>query len=329
MHASPLDHVKWFADPAPYPTRYDLLLSPPVLAALAIAGLAMLLAALYERRFPEPRRVKWLERFAAQAPAALGIHLGIALLIASLVGILFVPALRIPSDTAIGFAILTVQAMCGLMVLLGVATRVAAVLLALLGILAMSLGGLSPESILEQIHILGIAVFLFLVGRGRWSLDRLRNVRPPLHGAEIPAAALSVLRVALGFAVFYSALTEKLLNPALAQSLIDERPWLNAGRIIGLADGQFVFLAGLTELVIGAVVMSPWVTRPVATLGAVIFTASLPFFGWSELLGHLPFYGIFLVLLIAPKADSLRVRRALSAVPQGSRGEPDGSSDTK
>ena len=313
MLGSPLWHVKWFADPAPYPTRYDLLFTLPVLAALAAALLAVGAAYLWERRFPEPRTVKILERFAPLAPTVLGIHLGVALLVAALVGLLFVPALQIPTDTALGFGLITVEAMCGLMILAGFATRAAAVLLALLGIAAMALAGFSFESILEQVHILGIAVFLFLVGRGPYSLDRLRGARPPVRAREIPAAALTLIRVMLGFGIFYSALTEKLLNPALAGSLLETRPYLNVARIAGVSDGQFAFLAGLTELAIGAVLMSPFVTRPVALAGAALFTASLPFFGWSELLGHLPFYGIMFLLFIAPKADSLRVRRAMQA----------------
>lgn len=313
MLGSPLWHVKWFADPAPYPTRYDLLITVPVLAAFAIAMIAVGAAYAWQRRFPEPRTVKRLERFAPLAPTVLGFHLGLALLVAAVVGLLFVPALQIPSDTALGFGILTVEAMCGLMILAGLATRIAAVLLALLGIVAMSVAGFTFESILEQIHILGIAIFLFLVGRGPLSLDRLRGAGPPLRGAEIPSASLMLIRVMLGFGIFYSALTEKLLNPALAGSLLEARPFLNVMRFAGVSDGQFVFLAGLTELVIGAVLMSPFVTRPVAAIGAVIFTATLPFFGWSELLGHLPFYGIMFLLFIAPKADSRRVRGAMQA----------------
>ena len=52
---------------------------------------------------------------------------------------------------------------------------------------------------------------------------------------------------------------------------------------------------------------------PFRRASAVIFTASLCVFGWTELLGHLPFYGIFFLLFIAPKADSRRVRGALQA----------------
>ncbi|CAN5151334.1 hypothetical protein BH18CHL2_BH18CHL2_05970 [soil metagenome] len=311
MHASPLDHVKWFADPAPYPTRYDLLFTPPLLLALAVAAGAVMAAWWIERTFPEPAPVKALERLAGYGATALGLHLGVALTAAAVVGLLFVSSLPISTEATLGFAFLTIEAMCGLMILVGLATRAAALLLALLGILAMFAGGFTFESILEQVHILGIAAFLFLIGRGPLSLDRLRGVRPPLDAREVPAAALTLVRVAMGFGIAYSALTEKLLNPPLAQALLDERPWLNFIRSFGVADGQFAYGAGLTELVVGAVLMSPFVTRPTVLAGAVLFTSSLPFFGWSELLGHLPFYGIMLLLLIAPHAGSARVRAAM------------------
>ncbi len=311
MLRGPLDHVKWFVDPAPFPTRYDLLLSPAVLAALALALVAVGLAAFIQARFPEPRVVKVLERFARVAPTVLGLHLGIALLVAAVVGLLFVPSLQIPSDNAVGFAILTIEAMCGLMILFGVATRAGAVLLAILGVVAMV--PFTFESILEQVHILGIAAFLFLVGRGPISLDRVRGVAPPIQHREIPRAALTLLRLAMGFGIFYGALTEKLLNPALSEALLQARPWLNVVRPFGIADGQFAVLAGLTELAIGAVIISGQLTRPVIAVGAVLFTISVPFFGWTELLGHLPYYGIMFTLFIAPNADSWRVRQALRA----------------
>ena len=72
-----------------------------------------------------------------------------------------------------------------------------------------------------------------------------------------------------------------------------------------------MYLAGLTELVIGVVILSGQLTRPVVAIGAVIFTLTLLEFGWPELLGHLPFYGIMFTLFIAPEADAWHVRRAL------------------
>lgn len=308
MHADPLRHVKWFTDPAAHPTDWSLLASGAVLLAFAIALAAVGLARLIERRFPEPAIVKVLERFARVAPTVLGVHVGIALLVSAALGSLFAPNLR-PEGDALGTAILVVEAMCGLMLLLGLATRGAAVLLALLGIVAMQ--PFSFESILEQVHVLGIAIFCFIVGRGPFSLDRVRGVKPPVRHEDAPTWALTLLRVCMGFGIAFGALTEKLLDPALAQALLAERPFLNVARPFGIGDPLFAYLAGLTELAIGVVIMSGQLTRPVIAIGAVIFTVTVPLFGWTELIGHLPYYGIMFVLFMAPNADSWRVRRGL------------------
>ena len=82
-------------------------------------------------------------------------------------------------------------------------------------------------------------------------------------------------------------------------------------RPLGVGDPAFIWLAGATELVIGAVILSGQVTRPVMAVGFALFTVTLLVFGLPELIGHLPYYGIMLTLFIAPDADSWRVQRAL------------------
>jgi uncharacterized membrane protein YphA (DoxX/SURF4 family) len=308
VRADLLVHVKWFTDPKPYPTDWSLLFSVPVQVAVALALGAIGVAFVIQRRVREPRLMRTFERFARIAPTVLGIHVGIALGASALLGILFSPNLH-PSDELISRAILVVEAMCGLMLLLGLATRGAGILLALLGIVAMQ--PFTLESILENAQFLGIAIFFFIVGRGPLSLDRLRRVKPPVRRDEAPAWALTLLRVCLGFAIAFGALTEKLLDPGLAQALLDGRPYLNVLRSFGIGDPQFAYLAGLIELIVGIVIMSGQLTRPVMAVGAVLFTMTVPVFGWTELLGHLPFYGIMFVLFMAPTADSWHVRRQL------------------
>jgi len=303
-----LAHVKWFTDPAPHPTQYELLFSGPVLAAFAIALAAATAASWIQRHVPEPRPLRALERFAEATPFALRLHVGVALVWAALAGLLFVPALQIAQD-GLGYAILGIEALAGVLIGVGLFTRIAAALLVLLGVLAMV--PFTFESILEQVHMLGIAAFFLLVGPGPLSLDRLRGARPLFQGGEVPDAALTLIRVAMGFGIAYSALTEKLLDPPLALALLRERPEVNVFRGIGVADPTLVYLAGLTELVIGVVILSGQLTRPVVAIGAVIFTLTLLEFGWPELLGHLPFYGIMFTLFIAPEADAWHVRRAL------------------
>lgn len=308
MRPDPIAHVKWFTDPAAHPTDWSLLATGPVLAAFVIALLAVAIAFVLQRRLREPAFVRALERSAAIAPTVLGLHVGIALAVAAFIGILFSPNQR-PDDSLLGHAILVLEAVCGVSLLLGLATRGGAALLAVLGIVAMQ--PFTFESILENVHILGIAIFLFIVGRGPLSLDRIRGVRPPTRHELAPTWALTLLRLCLGFGVAFTALTEKLLDPGLARALLDERPYLNVLRPLGLGDPQFAYLAGLTELVVGAVIMSGQLTRPVIAAGAVLFTITLPVFGWSELLGHLPFYGIMFVLFMVPEADAWNARRRL------------------
>jgi uncharacterized membrane protein YphA (DoxX/SURF4 family) len=301
-------HVKWFVDPRQHPTQYDLLLTWPVILGFVIAFAAWGVAFLIQHRVPEPGAVRSLERYAKTGPLALRIALGAALLAAAAAGWLFVPSLPTEPDAA-GFAVLGVEALCGALILVGLLTRYAAVLLALLGAVAMFPFNL--ESILEQVHILGIAVFLFIVGPGAVSLDARRKAHRALPHDEAPSAALTLLRVAMGFGIAYGALTEKLLNPALAEALLADKPFLNVLRGLGVSDPVFVWLAGVTELTIGIVIISGQITRPVMAVGFALFTATLIVFGLPEFIGHLPFYGIMLTLFIAPNANSWRVRRAL------------------
>lgn len=308
MILSPLPHVKWFVDASRHPTDYSLLLSLPVLAAFALALGAVGVAFLLEHRVPEPARLRGLERFAGAAPLALGLHVGIALAAAAILGLLFVPSLRVERDGP-GTVLLVAEFVCGVALAAGLLTRAAAVGLALLGVVAMV--PFSVESILEQVHLLGAAIFLFVTGRGVIALDALRGQSRAIEHRDAPQAALFALRVAMGFGILYGALTEKLLAPGLAAALLAARPELNVLRGLGVADGQFAYLAGVTELVVGAVIVGGWLTRPVMAIGAALFTITLPFFGWSELLGHLPYYGAMLTLFIAPNADRPTVRRQL------------------
>jgi uncharacterized membrane protein YphA (DoxX/SURF4 family) len=303
-----LAHVKWFTDPRSHPTHYDLLLSGPVILAFVVALAAAGVAYLIQHRVPEPAAIRSFERYAKTGPLALRIALGVALLAAAAANWLFVPSLVLADDAA-GILLRVVETLCGLLLLAGLFTRYTALVLAVLGVVAMV--PFSIESILEQVHILGIATYLFIAGPGHKSLDARRDADRSLEHRKAPAAAINLLRIAMGFGIAYGALTEKLLNPALAQALLDQRPLLNVLRPLGVGDPVFIWLAGLTELVIGVVILSGQITRPVMAIGLVLFTVTLLVFGLPEFIGHLPYYGIMLTLFIAPDANSWRVQRAL------------------
>lgn len=63
------------------------------------------------------------------------------------------------------------------------------------------------------------------------------------------------------------------------------------------ADG-FALFAGSVELLLGLLVISSALPQTVALVAAVPFTATVALFGSTELVGHLPVYGVLLTLLI-------------------------------
>jgi hypothetical protein len=63
--------------------------------------------------------------------------------------------------------------------------------------------------------------------------------------------------------------------------------------------------------VIGVVILSGQITRPVMAVGFGLFSVTLIVFGLPELIGHLPYLGIMATLFIAPDANSWHVQRAL------------------
>src|SRR5204863_534354 len=132
---------------------------------------------------------------------------------------------------------------------------------------------------LEQVRSLGIAIFLFIAGPGPVSLDVRRHADRAIEHRKAPEAAITLLRIAMGFGIAYGALTEKLLNPPLAQALLAQTPFLNVLRPFGVGDPVFIWLAGVTELAIGVVILSGQITRPVMAVGFALFTVTPSVFG--------------------------------------------------
>lgn len=306
-------HVRWFVPDPNLPVRGDLIGSfeSAITFASAVAAIAVLWAAASATRRWHP--TEWMPGLASTLvarmtprdaaplyramPVILAVHLAAALLLRATQRDLLVPNLHLPFTLAAGILALG-EILVALGLLVGAATRVWA--LGLAGLWLAGVGYFGPLLMLEHAYILGIAFFLGVTGRGPRAFDRLTPDRGHAIARLLPWA-VPTLRITFGVATIISGFTEKLLNPRLAAEFLAGHP-LNVTAtlpgVLRLDDAGFAVAAGMGEVVLGALLVSGLWPRLVALIAWTPFNLAVPFLGAEDLLGHLPIYGILLVLLV-------------------------------
>lgn len=286
-------HEKWFVDdPSAFPTDWSFAVRPLTLALLATVVLVSVgwRAVAIRRPAPELRVLTPLGRITPYIPRLLAIHLGVSLLTLAARGFFLSADLeldRLPLSGAVGLA----EGALGVWLITGVRLRAAALLLVAIGPVALAATG--PVSLLEAADLLGVALFLAVVPPGG---DR--------HGAVDPSPqtlryGLLALRTGVAVALIALAFSEKLANPAMARATVAQFPKLDVFALVGLhvPIDVFVTIAGVTEVLFGLLMLSGAMPQTAVLVAAVPFNATLLLFGSTELLGHLPVYGVFLTLL--------------------------------
>lgn len=302
--ASPaLAHEKWFSESAEYPLRWDLFLQPLPLALFVAVLLATLAAGLLWRARGRGF-LPGLKSFGATderramiyglVPLILGIHVAVPLLVNGVQGNLFSSDNALPDVWAnfLGLA----ETFVALALFYGAFTRLAAGALAALWVAGLFLVG--PQPMLDNTLYLGFAAFFLLAGRGPISIDRLLlpRLEPPEH---LMKHAMTALRVGLGLSFVVVAFTEKFANLPLSRSFLERYP-LNFTSALGipLPDDVFILCAGAVELLVGLWILSGIFPREISLVALIPVNLTLTIFNWSELIGHLPIYGILAVMLL-------------------------------
>lgn len=307
-------HVRWFVGDGNVPPQPDLVLSGgtflAVVAALAAVGAAAAAEWVAVRWTPARtlglRVARVVGRVGPPDPALLyrwlppllAAHVAAALLVRATERHLFVPNLAMPFTLAAG-ALALGEILVALGLLAGAVTRVWA--LGLVGLWALGVLFFGPLLMLEHAYVAGIGLFLAITRRGPLAVDRLTATL----GRPLPSLlpyAVPVLRVTFGAATMLTGFTEKIWNPAIAAAFLRDHPFNLAASFPGplrQSDETFVFMAGLMEAVLGALLVSGRWPRTVTLLMWVPFNLAIPFLGAGDLVGHLPIFGIFLVLLAA------------------------------
>lgn len=296
-------HEKWFHDTESYGLRWDLLVRPLPLTFIGLVLLVTFAAGFYWLKrgkgfVPGPEDFGTTEdRRAALyglVPAILAIHIAVPLLVSGVQGELFTPNNKVPGVWMYAFGL--AQTGIALAIFYGALTRLAAVALGVLWFAGIFLVGLEP--MLESSMYLGFAAFFFLAGRGPISIDRL--IFPALEPSpQLMEKAIPVLRMGLGLSLVFVAFTEKFANIPLALSFLERYP-LNFTAALGIpmSNETFILCAGSVELLVGLWILFGIFPREIILIAWVPINLTLTIFNWTELIGHLPIYGTFAVLLI-------------------------------
>jgi hypothetical protein len=96
------------------------------------------------------------------------------------------------------------------------------------------------------------------------------------------------------------AFSEKFANPALAREFIGNYPAFDLFDLLGipLSGDAFIRMAGAIELLFGLLLISGRMPQVAVLVAGIPFNATLFFLGRTELIGHLPVYGVMLALLV-------------------------------
>ncbi|HJR67593.1 MAG TPA: hypothetical protein VJ802_14275 [Gemmatimonadaceae bacterium] len=298
-------HERWFVS-RQHPVDFSQLLTAqtavPVAIALAVTAVAVLAWRARGRReiIPGPLQLgmDWenYQRLLSWMPLIFGVHTAVPLLVAGVQLQLFVPNLALPYHFFGGLLALT-EIVIALSFLYGAATRIGAALLALVWLVGAIWFG--PLLLLEHTLFLGVAFFMFAMGRGPGALDMtLQRFHRPVE--RLVPRAVPVLRVLTGIGIVTLAFTEKLWNVPMGVEFLERYPlnFFPAIGFAGVSNADFILIAGTVELTFGLLLISGAFVRLMTLILWVPFNLTLPFLGWRELVGHLPIYGIMALLVI-------------------------------
>jgi hypothetical protein len=284
-------HERWFVDSAP--ADWGFFLRPlPLALALAVVAVTVVwrrVALRLDR--PELPVLERLGRLVPWVPRILGVHLGVALLALAASGAFITPTLDDLHSTG-GTIRLLFEAALGVWLITGFQQRAAAALTLVLGPIMAAFTG--PMALLECANIAAVAAFLVIAPAGA-----NRHGATTLSGIQL-RWALFALRAGVGIALVALAFTEKFTNPSMARETLEQYPALNVFGLVGLdvPTDTFIVIAGSIELLFGLLVLSGALPQVAVLVAMVPFNATLFLFGQTELVGHLPVYGVFLALLV-------------------------------
>lgn len=148
-------------------------------------------------------------------------------------------------------------------------------------------------------ELVGIGGALVLIGPYVSPFDKkmFSGVVQQLGGRQ---SAVNVLRFMLGLQLLILGLHNKLMLPGLSLTFLDMYPYYNFFQLFGwesFTNHHFVWFVGLSEALLGLMLILGLANRLVVGLLATIFIITTYVAGPKDVMGHLPIFAIAFILL--------------------------------
>lgn len=131
-----------------------------------------------------------------------------------------------------------------------------------------------------------------------------------------------MLRICVGIALITLGITEKLTGAVYGQTFVADYQW-NFMQALGFemfTDRLFVLSAGISEIIIGIIVVLGTTTRLIViTVSVLMLTSNIVFIvqghnlpARTEFVGHLPIIGSALVLILLGYGQRLKITNLMN-----------------
>ena len=296
-------HVKWFVDPSTSASAAFQPYSLTDTSVLVWIGFAVVLIGLsifLDSRIPDLPIAKGSLRH--DVVEIFRVFTGMSLLLTAYDGNLIAP--HMPAYGWFGCSLLFIQLIVGILFIANRFIWQASLLIFILVLGVLIQYGI--VSVIEYINIIGIALF-FLFNH---LADERARKKYKLYSVDL-------LRIFTGISLLTLGITEKLSGAVLGQEFIAQYAW-NFMPMLGFesfSDRLFVLSAGVMEVVFGMILILGTTTR-LNTLAVSIFmlASNITFLivndndaALTELIGHMPFIGSALVLLLFGYGQKLKI----------------------
>lgn len=293
-------HVKWFVEENELHHAASLSLletqTTGVVVWCSILVVAVLVACVLERILTTPQ---WIQQKTKQwGPHIIALFrrlVGLWLIYNSATGVIL--AVNMHGDSTAILILQILQFIAGVLVL---GNRVMSVV-GSIGILLLYIGTMVQfgfVELLDHVEVVGIALFIFF------------NTLPSIPKYNVHRSwALPLLRLFSGIALIVLAFTEKLLQPDMALSFLSTHPW-NFMQMIGISwfsNELFILSAAFSEILFGVLFVAGLVTRLNTAALAIFFITTAIVLGPTEIIGHLPFFGMVMIYIFFGSGNHLKL----------------------